>query len=188
MSRANEVALKVHDMTMAMPIHFSTPVELGVLRGPTRSPLMARGNRTILVDNPTRPMSISDLRRHTAEAESPVRSRFPQASPDLPVRGGNEAFLGRGQEAGSPSLEDGRAQLLDLPAAEVAASRAPTSRETSWLSWSGSAAASGSARSLISTAASRASCSMHDGHCENRATEGRLLLARPGRVQPGTEA
>ena len=36
------------------------------------------------------------------------------------------------------------------------------------VSWSRSAAASGSARSLISTAVSRASCSIHEGERENR--------------------
>ena len=95
------LALKINDMPVAMPVRFSTPVELGVLlRSPTRGALMARSHRAILLDYPTRPVSISDLRFHTAEAEGPVRSRLPEASSDLAVRSGNEAFLE--ERTGSP--------------------------------------------------------------------------------------
>ena len=130
------LALKINDMTVAMPIRFSTPVELGVLRSPTCwGALMAWSHSTIIMDYPTRPVSISDLRRHTTEAEGPDRSRLPEtSSSDLAVRSGNEALLGRGQEARGPRLKDRGAQLLAPPAAEDAATRAPTSKETSWLS------------------------------------------------------
>ena len=85
------LALKVNDLTVAMPIRFSTLVELGVLRSPTRGPLMAWSHSTIMMDYPTRPVSITDLCRHTAKAEGPDRSRLPETSSDLAVRSGNKA-------------------------------------------------------------------------------------------------